>query len=153
LAIPLLLYFVGLANLGGYSPDYIDHLVVGTTALAVGLNAFINAYIHWRRGNVALREGVVFAGVGAMGSFVGANVGLGARGELLLFLFGIFMVAVAVYVWKGDGNGGRRTSRGGSSWARLVPTAFAVGFASGFFGIGGGFWWCLRCCSARVSTS
>jgi uncharacterized membrane protein YfcA len=50
LAIPLLLYFVGLANLGGYSPDYIDHLVVGTTALAVGLNAFINAYIHWRGG-------------------------------------------------------------------------------------------------------
>jgi Predicted permeases len=56
LAIPLLLHFVGLANLGGYSPDYIDHLVVGTTALAVGLNAFINAYIRWRRGNVALRE-------------------------------------------------------------------------------------------------
>ena len=25
------------------------------------------------------------------------------------------------------------------SWARLVPTAFAVGFASSFFGIGGGF--------------
>jgi Predicted permeases len=139
LAIPLLLYFVGLANLGGYSPDYIDHLVVGTTALAVGLNAFINAYMHWRRGNVALREGVVFAGVGAVGSFVGANVGLGVRGELLLFLFGIFMIAVAVYVWKGDGDGGRRASRRGSSWARLVPTAFAVGFASGFFGIGGGF--------------
>jgi hypothetical protein len=57
LAIPLLLYFVGQANLGGYSPDYIDHLVVGTTALAVGLNAFINAYIHRRRRNVALREG------------------------------------------------------------------------------------------------
>jgi uncharacterized membrane protein YfcA len=56
LAIPLLLYFVGLANLGGYSPDDIDHLVVGTTALAVGLNAFINAYIHWRRRNVSLRE-------------------------------------------------------------------------------------------------
>jgi uncharacterized membrane protein YfcA len=56
LAIPLLLYFVGLANLGGHSPDDIDHLVVGTTALAVGLNAFINAYIHWRRRNVSLRE-------------------------------------------------------------------------------------------------
>ncbi|MCI4446698.1 MAG: sulfite exporter TauE/SafE family protein [Pyrobaculum sp.] len=139
LAIPLLLYFVGLANLGGYSPDYIDHLVVGTTALAVGLNAFINAYMHWRRGNVALREGAVFAGVGAVGSFVGANVGLGVRGELLLFLFGIFMIAVAVYVWKSDGDRGRRASRRGSSWARLVPTAFAVGFASGFFGIGGGF--------------
>jgi uncharacterized membrane protein YfcA len=139
LAIPLLLYFVGLANLGGYSPDYIDHLAVSTTALAVGLNAFINAYIHWRRRNVALREGAVFAGVGAVGNFAGANVGLGVRGELLLFLLGIFMIAVAVYMWRRDENGGRRTSRGGSSWAKPVPTAFAVGFTSGFFGIGGGF--------------
>jgi uncharacterized membrane protein YfcA len=49
---------VGLANLGGFSPDYIDHLAVGTTALAVGLNAFINFYIHRRRRNVALREGL-----------------------------------------------------------------------------------------------
>jgi uncharacterized membrane protein YfcA len=84
LAIPLLLYFVGLANLGGYSPDYIDHLVVGTTALSVGLNAFINAYIHWRRRNVTLRERAVFAGVGAVGDFAGAKVGLGVRGEPLL---------------------------------------------------------------------
>ena len=48
------------------------------------------------------------------------------------------MIAVAVYVWRKDEDGGRRTSRGGSSCARLVPTVFAVGFSSGFFGIGGG---------------
>jgi uncharacterized membrane protein YfcA len=55
---------------------------------------------------VALREGAIFAGVGAVGNFAGANVGLGVKGELLLFLLGIFMIAVAVYMWRRDENGG-----------------------------------------------
>jgi hypothetical protein len=148
LAIPLLLYFVGLAYDTQYQPDYIDHLVIGTTALAVGLNAYINAYIHWRRGNVRVKEGVAFAAVGAVGSFVGAKVGLLAHGALLLFLLGILMIVVAVYVWKGASGTKTTSVRGGNPnqqqhgriiWPKLIPTSFAVGFASGFFGIGGGF--------------
>jgi uncharacterized membrane protein YfcA len=150
LAIPLLLYFVGLAYDTQYSENYIDHLVIGTTALAVGLNAYINAYMHWRKGNVRVKEAVAFALVGALGSFVGAKVGLLVHGALLLFLFGILMIVIAVYVWKGGskaktrslGNDPATASRkecGKLSWPKLVPTSFAVGFASGFFGIGGGF--------------
>jgi uncharacterized membrane protein YfcA len=41
LAVPLLLYLVGLAYLDEYPPDFLDHLVIGTTALSVGLNAYI----------------------------------------------------------------------------------------------------------------
>ena len=43
LAVPLLLYWVGVHN---------PHLVIGTTALAVGINAFINLIPHARAGNV-----------------------------------------------------------------------------------------------------
>ncbi len=148
LAIPLLLYFVGLAYDTQYQPNYIDHLVIGTTALAVGLNAYINAYMHWRKGNVRVKEGVAFVVVGAVGSFVGAKVGLLAHGALLLFLFGIFMIVVAAYVWKGGSRNKTASVRGGNPnpqqcgriiWPKLIPTSFAVGFASGFFGIGGGF--------------
>ncbi|MCQ4407125.1 MAG: sulfite exporter TauE/SafE family protein, partial [Sulfolobaceae archaeon] len=131
-----------------YQPNYIDHLVIGTTALAVGLNAYINAYMHWRKGNVRVKEGVAFAVVGAVGSFVGAKVGLLAHGAQLLFLFGIFMIAVAAYVWKGGSRNKTASVTGGNPnpqqhgkilWPKLIPTSFAVGFASGFFGIGGGF--------------
>ena len=163
LAIPLLLYFVGLAYDTQYTSNYIDHLVIGTTALAVGLNAYINAFIHWRKGNVRVKEGWAFALVGAIGSYVGARVGLLVHGGLLLFLFGILMIVIAVYVWKGGsrsrtkaaapvttqsvGTGPKpvmaaeveHTECGRISWPKLVPTSFAVGFASGFFGIGGGF--------------
>ena len=36
-----MLYLVGLAYLDDYPPDFLDHLVIGTTALSVGLNAYI----------------------------------------------------------------------------------------------------------------
>jgi len=41
LAVPLFLYFVGLSAL----PNSV-HVAIGTTALAVGINAFINSYIY-----------------------------------------------------------------------------------------------------------
>jgi len=49
LAIPLLLYFVGLSD-SDLPSNYVDHVVIGTTALAVGLNAYLNAGMHFRRG-------------------------------------------------------------------------------------------------------
>lgn len=101
LAIPLLLYFVGLAYLPGVNENYVDHVVIGTTALAVGLNAYINAFIHWRKGNVRLLEGVFFTLPGIVGTYVGARVGLIVHGGLLLFLFGILMIVIAVMVFRG----------------------------------------------------
>ncbi|MFP3225768.1 MAG: sulfite exporter TauE/SafE family protein [Sulfolobaceae archaeon] len=153
LAIPLLLYFVGLAYLPSVDENYIDHLVIGTTALAVGLNAYINAFIHWKKGNVRILEGIVFTLPGILGTYVGARVGLIVHGGLLLFLFGILMIAIAILVYKGKDRptkGKRVELNGGGSqglkaelrrinFARILPIGFSVGFASGFFGIGGGF--------------
>jgi uncharacterized membrane protein YfcA len=73
LAVPLLLYFVGLAYLPHQSANYIDHLVIGTTALAVGLNAFVNSFIHWLKRNVKVKKGLVFAGMGVIGTIIGAK--------------------------------------------------------------------------------
>lgn len=152
LAIPLLLYFVGLAYLPGVNPNYIDHLVIGTTALAVGLNAYINAFIHWRKGNVRIIEGIVFTIPGILGAYTGARVGLIVHGGLLLFLFGILMIVIAIMVYKGKdrprnakvvepsaNSQGLIESLRRINFARIIPVGFAVGFASGFFGIGGGF--------------
>jgi uncharacterized membrane protein YfcA len=152
LAIPLLLYFVGLAYLPGVNSNYIDHVVIGTTALAVGLNAYINAFIHWRKGNVRIIEGIAFTIPGILGTYTGARVGLIVHGGLLLFLFGILMIVIAIMVYKGkdrpksakviEPNANSQSlieSLRRINFARIIPVGFAVGFASGFFGIGGGF--------------
>lgn len=148
LAIPLLLYFVGLSYLP-LNKNYIDHLVIGTTALAVGLNAYINAFIHLKKGNVKILEGIIFTLPGILGTYIGARLGLIIHGSLLLFLFGILMIIIAIMVYKGkdkplkdkkdiikDCN---KISLRNIKLYKIIPTGFAVGFASGFFGIGGGF--------------
>lgn len=116
MAVPLLLYLVGLAYLDNYPPDFLDHLVIGTTALSVELNAYIKRVYPLKEGNVEVKTGTVFAAVGALGNLAGANAGLVVHGHLILFLLSILMITVVVYVRQGDSGGvGDR----GLSWARL----------------------------------
>jgi uncharacterized membrane protein YfcA len=149
LAVPLFLYFVGLGSI----PDA-AHVAVGTTALAVGLNAYINSYMHVRKKNVAPKVGGLFAGVGLIGSLLGAYLGHITPGKSLLTYFAIAMIVLGVYMAIR-----RETSQAGTvnevnhvleafrKCPRLTPSVilkvallgFVVGFVSGYFGIGGGF--------------
>ncbi|MEM0293674.1 MAG: sulfite exporter TauE/SafE family protein [Saccharolobus sp.] len=149
LAIPLLLYFVGLANgIPPKSPEYsyITHLTLGTTALAVGLNAYINSYMHFRKGNVKVMEGIIFTIPGVIGDILGAYISHLMSGALILFLFGFLMIAVAIRMWrtkcKPNTNMNYADKLSLSKRVKLdkiLPAGFLVGFASGYFGIGGGF--------------
>ncbi len=142
LAVPLLLYFVGLAY-GAHTKsyeNYVDHVVIGTTALAVGLNAYVNSIMHFMKKNVRLKKGVIFTLPGVVGSFLGAYIGHLVNGESLLFLFGILMIVVAYLMIRGRKSDVRKADAGCNiKYQYLLPAGFAVGFLSGFFGIGGGF--------------
>ncbi len=155
LAIPLLLYFVGLASEARNPTEYsyIVHLVLGTTALAVGLNAYLNAYMHFRRGNVRMKQGIFFTIPGIIGDIIGAYLSHLMSGAFVLFLFSFLMIAVAAKMWKTkcktlqtatkavkeNGSGGLSSLISGVNLQRVIPAGLAVGFASGYFGIGGGF--------------
>lgn len=129
LATPLLLAVVGLP----------PHAAIGTGALAVALNAFINLLSHARAGNVRWREGGIFAVAGVLGAALGSSLGKRLDGQRLLFLFALLMIAVAVQMLRGGGTGGRREGEVRFSVARLLAFGFGVGVLAGFFGIGGGF--------------
>ncbi|WP_371682887.1 sulfite exporter TauE/SafE family protein [Bradyrhizobium sp. SK17] len=130
LATPLLLYVVGLTP---------PHLAIGTGALAVAANAFLNFTNYARRGTVRWRSALVFAIVGSVGAFVGSSVGKAINGDRLLFLFGLLMLVVGGLML--------RTKRSAPVTAQdedarpwlAAATALVVGLAAGFFGIGGGF--------------
>lgn len=131
LATPLLLYVVGVTQ---------PHIAIGTSALAVSVNAFANLIGHAKSGNVRWRCAIVFAGVGTLGALLGSTLGKLVDGERLLFLFGLLMVLVGIMMLRP-----RRASASAERPADLrtclitAAVAFVAGSASGFFGIGGGF--------------
>ena len=130
LATPLLLYVVGL------SPP---HLAIGTGALAVAANAFLNFSNYARRGTVRWRSAIVFALVGSIGAFAGSSLGKAINGERLLFLFGLLMLVVGALMLKTrHATAQVEKETGGLAWL-AAATATVVGLAAGFFGIGGGF--------------
>jgi uncharacterized membrane protein YfcA len=131
LATPLLFYFVGVAN---------PHVAIGTGALAVSVNAYINLIVHARNGHVWWRCAILFALVGTIGAFAGSTLGKAIDGQHLLFLFGLLMLVVGALMLrprKNDGGSPRRVN-----WRMCTLTgivALIAGGVSGFFGIGGGF--------------
>ncbi|MGG1658372.1 sulfite exporter TauE/SafE family protein [Brevibacillus sp. NRS-1366] len=131
LATPLLLYVVGVQD---------PHVVIGTSALAVAVNAYANFIPHARAGHVRWKTAVYFAIPGAIGAYFGSFVGKLIPGNQLLFLFAVLMIVMAVRMAipkrKKD-----ETDEVGEQvhFLRVVVIALLVGVLSGFFGIGGGF--------------
>lgn len=130
LGIPLLIYLVGIKD---------PHMAIGTTTLAVGLNAFINVIPHLRKGHVDLKTGSVFAVLGVLGVLSGAELGLVTPGEKLLLLFAILIIIIAIYMIKRRYGEEQVSSQIKRSYIKIMGTGFVVGFASGYFGVGGGF--------------
>ena len=142
LAIPLLLYFVGIRD---------AHVVIGTSALAVAANAYINLISHWRAGHVAWKPAVAFAIPGVVGAFAGSSLGKLVPDKPLLSLFAILMIVIAILMIRPKKSKAASHPQGQQGelatavpryefhWARVITGGFIVGMLSGFFGIGGGF--------------
>lgn len=131
LAVPLLIYLVGIGN---------PHLAIGTSAVAVAANAAANLLNHARAGNVKWRCASVFALAGMVGAFLGSTIGKMVNGQNLLALFAVLMIVVSGLMLK------RRTTEGDASvrlnrenLPKLLGIGAGTGVLSGFFGIGGGF--------------
>jgi uncharacterized membrane protein YfcA len=146
LAVPLLIYVVGVAD---------AHIAIGTSALAVGVNALSNMIGHHNRGHVKIKEGLMFAIPGIIGSIFGAQLGLLTPSNKLLVLFGIFMIIISAMMLRKQQKQSLVHKNKNSSMMNTIITTdgdhattnkikqltigFLVGLAAGYFGIGGGF--------------
>lgn len=135
LAVPLLVYFVGVSS---------PHVALGTSAVAVAATALINLALHARGGVVKWRCAGVFTVAGVIGAFAGASLAKTVDGEALLALFGALMIVVGMLMFRplstSDTENVRLTRETAWSMApRLAGIGAGVGVLSGFFGIGGGF--------------
>ncbi len=131
LAVPLLLYFVGIKD---------PHVAIGTSAVAVSASALVNLVLHARKGNIKWPCAVAFALSGSVGALVGAALGKAVNGQKLLLAFAAAMIGVGISMLLRKADAGEVDVRISPRLAaRLIPTGFFTGMASGFFGIGGGF--------------
>lgn len=131
LAVPLLLYVVGVAD---------AHTAIGTAALAVAATAFANLAIHARAGTVKWPCAATFAGAGVVGALIGSTAGKRFDGDYLMLMFAVVMVAVGATMLRPKAGGGDPSVR--ITWpiaGRLVAIGLGTGLLAGFFGIGGGF--------------
>lgn len=131
LATPLLLYFVGVKD---------PHTAIGTSAVAVAINAYANLASHAVKGNVRWKCAALFAGAGLVGSLAGSTLGKSIDGHKLLFLFGLLMMVIAALMFRMKGQAPDAERRpDGPTCLRTSAYGFLTGGAAGFFGIGGGF--------------
>lgn len=131
LAVPLLVYVVGLND---------PHVAIGTSAIAVAVNAAANLATHARSGNVKWRCATIFASAGVVGAYLGSTLGKIVDGQRLLALFAILMMVVGGLMLRNRadlGDPGVRLSK--ENLPKLLVSGLGVGVLSGFFGIGGGF--------------
>ncbi|MBU0670287.1 MAG: sulfite exporter TauE/SafE family protein [Alphaproteobacteria bacterium] len=131
LAVPLMVYLVGIPS---------PHVAIGTSALAVAINALTGLIAHIRRGNVKWRCSLVFAAAGIAGAFGGSTAGKAIDGDKLLFLFALVMIGVGAMMLRSRGRtGDPAVVLGRDNAPKLVGYGLGTGLFSGFFGIGGGF--------------
>jgi uncharacterized protein len=140
-ALPVLLFLVA-------SPP---HLTLGTNAMGVFLIAAALFGVQVRKRRLPIRHGIVFALSGGPAIYLGARLGLLYPGSKLVFLLGFLLFVVAgwmVYLsFHQPADSAEAATAGGGSAralsavrvAAMAVTAFAIGLAAGFFGIGGGF--------------
>ncbi|QKS02371.1 sulfite exporter TauE/SafE family protein (plasmid) [Sphingomonas sp. CL5.1] len=135
LAVPLLIYVVGVGS---------PHAAIGTAAVAVTVNALASLIGHARAGRVKWRCAGVFAVSGMIGAAGGAELGKAFDGKRLLILFGLLMIGVGLSMLRKrramEAPDVRLTRHSAAILLpRLIPIGLGVGWAAGFFGIGGGF--------------
>ena len=131
LAVPLMVYVVGVAD---------AHVAIGTSAIAVAVNAALNLSNHARGGTVRWSCALTFAAAGIIGAFIGTIFGKLLDGRKLLALFALLMLVIAVLMLRTRSRPGLpEVQMNWDNMPAIVGLGLATGTLSGFFGIGGGF--------------
>ena len=142
LSVPILVYILGQD----------PHQATGLSLVIVGLTAAVSLATRARGGNVAWREGSLFALAGLVGTWAGSTLGPLIPARTLMLSFCALLATVAVFMVRSglrpppslSSNEADAACGDKGSWTiaticRVVALATLTGFLTGFFGVGGGF--------------
>jgi len=135
LAVPVLVYILGQ-----------DVQTATTTSLVVVTAAAVaGGYGHALKGRVCWRHAAVFTAAALPGVIAGTALGDVVSGAALIAGFAVVMLAAAGATWrKASSEQSEKDAAPGHVCPALRPgrdisAGLAVGFLTGFFGVGGGF--------------
>lgn len=129
LTIPLLVYVL----------HQDPHSATVGSLVIVAISSLVALAPHARR--VQWRDGVVFGGMGILGSMLGSAAAVRVQAAVLMSLFSVLLLAVAWLMLKRRSRSTTGPAPAGERrgfWP-LLATASGVGLLTGFFGVGGGF--------------
>ncbi len=134
LAVPVLVYILGQDV---QTATTISLVVVTTAAVAGG-------YGHALKGRVCWRHAAVFTAAALPGVIAGTALGDVISGTALIAGFAVVMLAAAGATWRKASSEQPEDAAPGHVCPALRPgrdisAGLAVGFLTGFFGVGGGF--------------
>lgn len=129
LAVPLLVYAVG-ENV---------HLAIGTSLLAVGITALISSFSYMKQSLVKFKIALFMASPGIVSTYIGALINKQLKGPIILLIFSLLMMYIGYLMVKKKKNDNAEHKNTKISYTKILILGFITGFASGFFGIGGGF--------------
>ncbi len=129
LAVPLLVYVVG-ENI---------HLAIGTSLVAVGVTSLISSVSYMRQSLVKFKIAFFMAAPGLVSTFLGALLNKQIKGPVLLLSFALLMIYIGFLMATKKNQKKQTDTSDAIRYPRILLLGFITGFASGFFGIGGGF--------------
>lgn len=125
--VPVLIYVLGVD----------PHRAIAMSLAVVGATSLVGAVSHSRKGAVRGRAAALFAAPGIVAAWLGSRLTYLVPGEILLLLFAGLMLVVAVRMLRG-GQDPAATPHPSSVFG-ILAAGTAVGFLTGFLGVGGGF--------------
>ncbi len=130
ITFPVLVYVLGVEA----------HEAVGMSLAVVGATSLVGAVLHYRRGMVQLKTGLIFGAAGIVGALLGSPLTRLLSPSALMMTFATLMLVVAVLMLRRKSNDFEVESveQVLSVWKALL-VGFGVGVLTGFLGVGGGF--------------
>jgi uncharacterized membrane protein YfcA len=125
LAVPLLVYLVGIKI----------HLAIVISLIAVGATSLISSLTYMKEKLVNFKIALLMAAPGIISTYLGSLANKKLNGHILLILFSFLMFYIGFRMIKKKNTA--KTEE--KNYFKIIFLGFVVGFASGFFGVGGGF--------------
>lgn len=129
IAVPVFVYIIGIEA----------HRAIGMSLAVVGATSLVGTGLHYWRGTVKVKTGILFSISGGVGAYFGSYITYLIPSAALLFLFAVLMVIVGLLMLI-KRNGVREvTTHQNHGRIKVLLAGLVVGLLTGFFGVGGGF--------------